>query len=354
MSIWTEERVLEHVELPGAAEPPDPATLEEFEASRRAIVLSYCSWLCDPDRVEEAAEAAFAELVRVLEAAGAGPPVDIDAVLWQTTRDAAADRVPPASGGEALLRRASGRGATCSLMPRLLSARAGGRLSDADAHTLSAHLARCSGCSSLEQRHEEAERAYMALLREPGLEPAKRRRGVVDDPPSAAPIDPATSLPPSPHVQTGAQAAPRRSSSSRRTVAGTILGLVLGAVAAVAILLGGGSKSSDRTGAVSEPAATRQAATPVAPQSPATDRRAAARERRRARLAALGDRMLGPGATGPDVKALQRLLGLPRTGTYGPETQAAVMRFQQANSLNADGNAGDRTKRLLARRPPAG
>lgn len=62
-------------------------------------------------------------------------------------------------------------------------------------------------------------------------------------------------------------------------------------------------------------------------------------------------RNLAPGASGNDVRQLQiRVSGYPGYGTtlaldgsYGPATQAAVKRFQQAYGLTADGLAGPQT-----------
>ena len=81
-----------------------------------------------------------------------------------------------------------------------------------------------------------------------------------------------------------------------------------------------------------------------ADSEPADDRRAAA-------LEALGDRQLSEGMTGDDVKEVQRLLGLPQTGTYGPETTAAVRQFQSERGLPVVGQVGSQTKAALARRP---
>jgi sortase A len=73
------------------------------------------------------------------------------------------------------------------------------------------------------------------------------------------------------------------------------------------------------------------------------------------RLEKLGDRNLAEGMTGDDVKELQRLLGLPQTGTFGPETTAAVTEFQRTHDLPVVGRVGSQTKAALARRrrPPS-
>jgi peptidoglycan hydrolase-like protein with peptidoglycan-binding domain len=74
----------------------------------------------------------------------------------------------------------------------------------------------------------------------------------------------------------------------------------------------------------------------------------------RARLRSMGDRELGPGTEGDDVKALQKLLGVPQTGTYADLTAFAVGQFQARHGLKATGIADAATKRKLARRehPP--
>jgi lysozyme family protein len=58
-------------------------------------------------------------------------------------------------------------------------------------------------------------------------------------------------------------------------------------------------------------------------------------------------------AAGSTVKAVQRALGIPADGIYGPQTRRAVRRFQRAHGLTVDGLAGPQTLaalRLNARR----
>jgi len=69
------------------------------------------------------------------------------------------------------------------------------------------------------------------------------------------------------------------------------------------------------------------------------------------RLERMGDRQLTEGMQGADVKEVQRLLGLPQTGTFGPETTAAVTEFQRTHGLPTVGQVGSQTKAALARRP---
>jgi peptidoglycan hydrolase-like protein with peptidoglycan-binding domain len=72
------------------------------------------------------------------------------------------------------------------------------------------------------------------------------------------------------------------------------------------------------------------------------------------RAAHVGDRALRPGATGRDVRHLQRLLrhvgiAVPVDGRYGARTTAAVSQFQRATHLPPSGVVGPRTARALLR-----
>lgn len=53
--------------------------------------------------------------------------------------------------------------------------------------------------------------------------------------------------------------------------------------------------------------------------------------------------MLRKGSQGPDVKRLQKLLGITVDGAFGPNTEKAVIKFQQANGLKPDGLVGPKT-----------
>jgi sortase A len=75
------------------------------------------------------------------------------------------------------------------------------------------------------------------------------------------------------------------------------------------------------------------------------------RKRYLRQLRRLGKRDMTLGMKGRDVRELQRLLGVPRTGTFDQLTAYAVSEFQRQHGLPADGQAGRATKRLLARRP---
>jgi hypothetical protein len=55
----------------------------------------------------------------------------------------------------------------------------------------------------------------------------------------------------------------------------------------------------------------------------------------------------GSSSSGVSVAALQRALGVPADGVYGPQTKRAVMAFQRSHGLLVDGVVGPQTLRAL-------
>lgn len=56
-----------------------------------------------------------------------------------------------------------------------------------------------------------------------------------------------------------------------------------------------------------------------------------------------GERTLSFGSKGADVGFLQRWLGVPDDGSFGPRTEAAVKAYQRMKKLTADGVVGPKT-----------
>jgi hypothetical protein len=153
----------------------------ERAARRAAAVRAYCSYICPPEAVPEAVDAAFAALEES----------DPDAILREATRVAAAERAATPSGessrsvSSGLRRRiadATGISA-CEVMPRLLAARASGTLSAREGERMGRHLRHCSACQAAELRLVEAEHAF----------DVQREATAASKPAAAPPLEPALS-----------------------------------------------------------------------------------------------------------------------------------------------------------------
>ena len=59
--------------------------------------------------------------------------------------------------------------------------------------------------------------------------------------------------------------------------------------------------------------------------------------------AAAARRNLSVGCTGDDVKLIQGIIGTTADGVFGENTKAALIKYQSANGLVADGIAGPKT-----------
>jgi Putative peptidoglycan binding domain len=64
-----------------------------------------------------------------------------------------------------------------------------------------------------------------------------------------------------------------------------------------------------------------------------------------------GHRSRGQSRRGGGVRALQRRIGVPADGVFGPATEAALKRWQRAHGLVADGIAGPNTRSKLGLGP---
>jgi len=361
-------------------------SLNEVEVSRRESVLAYCARLCDPDRIAEAVEASFAELHDALETADGHAAIDLDRILLEKTRTAAAERSDASAALPGFAGLSLRRSSACELMPTLLAARASELLGESDLDRVDKHLARCAACRELERRRREAERAYELLRSAPPAGAAEPFASPGDEAPEViAEHQEPLELEPEPepaaeetvvvgntddtkeHEVVAAaepeEPAPETSPALRNDVTGEYAfeladpepleddhdadpatvavatpparrstwvkwATVVGPLAAAAIAIGtiaalGDGDESERQG----PTTTQNLAPPPRPSAapaPADTERPSRTERR---MEALGDRVLSPGMKGPRVRTLQRLLGVPQTGTYDALTQYAVGEF---------------------------
>jgi peptidoglycan hydrolase-like protein with peptidoglycan-binding domain len=69
---------------------------------------------------------------------------------------------------------------------------------------------------------------------------------------------------------------------------------------------------------------------------------------------ASSDVVVKRGDRGPAVRSIQRALGIPADGVFGPQTERAVRRFQRRKGLVADGMVGPVTRSALGLAPFSG
>lgn len=130
--------------------------------------------------------------------------------------------------------------------------------------------------------------------------------------------------------------------ADRRLLLGAgLAGAVVLVILAVSGVFSGGKQQPSRSaGTTTTPRTTTTAAVTTTPVP---------------RVAALPTTALAPGATGAEVKLLQRALARlgysvgPVDGIYGGATRRALASFQRANHLAVDGVLGPKTLRALAR-----
>ena len=58
------------------------------------------------------------------------------------------------------------------------------------------------------------------------------------------------------------------------------------------------------------------------------------------------------GDSGPEVRKIQKLLGLPVDGRFGESTRSSLLKFQERHNIVSDGTAASLTREMLARHPP--
>ena len=129
----------------------------------------------------------------------------------------------------------------------------------------------------------------------------------------------------------------------RRFIALGVAVLVLVVAVVVAVVAFGGGSSSTPTVTTTTTRPTTTAPSSTVPATPAPS----------APAVILPAVVLRPGATGADVKTLQRALARanhapgPIDGDYGPKTEQAVSALQRSAGISVDGRYGPQTKKAL-------
>ena len=127
-------------------------------------------------------------------------------------------------------------------------------------------------------------------------------------------------------------------SSTRRRLGATALSAVL--IMGLPVLAGTPAFAEDTTSPTPAPSATPATpAVPATPDSSATPATPASYS--------LGERTLRRGDRGADVKKLQKLLRVKRTGYFNKSTKKAVKKVQRAAGLKANGKVNKKTLKAV-------
>jgi len=128
---------------------------------------------------------------------------------------------------------------------------------------------------------------------------------------------------------------------TRRRLTATVLSAVL--ITGLPVVAGTPAFAEDVTTPTPAPSAS-----PATPAVPATDTTTATPAVSATPATySLGERKLRRGDSGPDVKKLQKLLRVKRTGTFDKATKRAVKKVQRAAGLKANGKVSKRTLKAI-------
>jgi hypothetical protein len=130
----------------------DADAIAGFRDAHIETVRRYCGAVCASDRAEDACDAAFREFVARVREAG-DSEIDLDRVLLQATRSAAAGRFELRGSVQAT------DPAVCAAMPELLAAEANGELRT-DPEVLRRHREGCARCGAIAAQLERAEHEF--------------------------------------------------------------------------------------------------------------------------------------------------------------------------------------------------
>ncbi len=161
--------------LPQLIAAGDEDAIAGFRDAHIEKVRAYCATVCEPDRVDDACEAAFVDFLgRTLTVTD--DERQLDDLLLRATRSAAAPRVrtPEVAPGP--------RPELCAAVPELLAAKANGEL--ADEHALLTHIKHCDRCQAsavLLGRADVAFRSASGWVEPPAAEPDEETHAPASD-----------------------------------------------------------------------------------------------------------------------------------------------------------------------------